>query len=152
MKKTKAIVLADNALTTPGKLVRYINSLKLPIEVKETCFGCYIEGDPEIIDELSQKIRNFERNRIFCRDRGYEIWDKRRCRAYRGGGPREGFHQLEAEQRVLSYIGLALDKIDKEGLKDIDKVLEEEGNIITEEKPIPVEKFREIIEKLGKNV
>ncbi|WP_423792022.1 methanogenesis marker 6 protein [Methanocaldococcus indicus] len=147
MKKTKAIVLADNALTTPGRLVRYINSLKLPVDVKETCFGCYIEGDWDLVDELAQKIRDFERNRIFCRDRGYPIWDKRRCRAFRGGGPREGFHQLEAEQSVLSYLGLALDDIDKNGLKDLNEILEKERKLIKEEKYLPVDKFKMIVEK-----
>lgn len=148
MKKTKVIVLAENALTTPGKLVRYINSLNLPILVKETCFGAYIEGEEDLVDKVSQEIRNFEKNRIFCKDRGYPIWDKRRCRAFRGGGPREGFHQLEAEQAVLDKIGLALDKIEKEGLKPIDEILEKENILMEKNSKLPVEKFKEVIDKV----
>ncbi|WP_017981020.1 methanogenesis marker 6 protein [Methanocaldococcus villosus] len=148
MMKTKVIVLADNATTTPGKLFRYINSLNEPIIVKETCFGCYIEGEEEIVDRLAQKIRNFERNRIFCKDRGYAIWDKRRCRAFRKGGAREGFHQLEAEQKVLSYIGLALDEIDKNGVKPIEEILEKEKKILEKERKLPVEEFKRVIEKI----
>ncbi|WP_064496514.1 methanogenesis marker 6 protein [Methanocaldococcus jannaschii] len=148
MKKTKVIVLAENALTTPGKLVRYINTLNQPVIVKETCFGAYIEGEEELVDKLAQEIRNYERNRIFCKDRGYAIWDKRRCRAFRGGGPREGFHQLEAEQAVLDKIGLALDKIDKEGIKPMEEVLAKENELIKRETKIPVEEFKNIIEKV----
>ncbi|MCQ6254188.1 methanogenesis marker 6 protein [Methanocaldococcus sp.] len=148
MKKTKVIVLAENALTTPGKLVRYINSLNLPILVKETCFGAYIEGEEDLVDKVSQEIRSFEKNRIFCKDRGYPIWDKRRCRAFRGGGPREGFHQLEAEQAVLDKIGLALDKIEKEGLKSMEEILEKENILIEKNSKLPVEKFKEVIDKV----
>ncbi|CAB3290257.1 conserved protein of unknown function [Methanocaldococcus lauensis] len=148
MKKTKVIVLAENALTTPGKLVRYINSLNLPIVVKETCFGAYIEGEEDLVDKVSQEIRNFEKNRIFCKDRGYPIWDKRRCRAFRGGGPREGFHQLEAEQAVLDKIGLALDKIEKEGLKPMDEILEKENILMEKNSKLPVEKFKKVINRV----
>ncbi len=148
MKKTKVIVLAENALTTPSKLVRYINTLNQPIAVKETCFGAYIEGEEELVDKLAQEIRNFERNRIFCKDRGYTIWDKRRCRAFRGGGPREGFHQLEAEQAVLDKIGLALDKIDKEGVKPMEEILKKENELIKKETKIPVEEFKKVVEKV----
>ncbi|XRO77221.1 methanogenesis marker 6 protein [Methanocaldococcus sp. 10A] len=148
MKKTKVIVLAENSLTTPGKLVRYLNSLNLPIVVKETCFGAYIEGEEELVDKLAQEIRNYEKNRIFCKDRGYPIWDKRRCRAFRGGGPREGFHQLEAEQAVLDKIGLALDKLEKEGLKPMEEVLAKENELIKKEKKISVEEFKNIVEKV----
>ncbi|ACV24532.1 methanogenesis marker 6 protein [Methanocaldococcus fervens] len=148
MKKTKVIVLAENALTNPGKLTRYLNSLKQPIVVKETCFGAYIEGEEELVDKLAQDIRNFEKNRIFCKDRGYPIWDERRCRAFRGGGPREGFHQLEAEQAVLDKIGLALDKIEKEGLTPMEEVLAKERELIKRESKIPVEEFKNIVEKV----
>ncbi|ACX72394.1 MAG: methanogenesis marker 6 protein [Methanococci archaeon] len=148
MKKTKVIVLAENALTTPGRLVRYINSLNQPVLVKETCFGAYIEGEEDLVDTLAQKIRNFERNRIFCKDRGYAIWDKRRCRAFRGGGPREGFHQLEAEQRVLDKVGLALDNIDKNGIMPIDQLRAKEEELIKRESKIPVEEFKKIIDKV----
>ncbi|XRO75281.1 methanogenesis marker 6 protein [Methanocaldococcus sp. 28A] len=148
MKKTKVIVLAENSLTTPGKLVRYLNSLNLPVVVKETCFGAYIEGEEELVDKLAQEIRNYEKNRIFCKDRGYPIWDKRRCRAFRGGGPREGFHQLEAEQAVLDKIGLALDKLEKEGVKPMEDVLTKENEMIKKEKKISVEEFKNIVEKI----
>jgi putative methanogenesis marker protein 6 len=147
MKKTKVIVLAENASTTPSRLVRYINSLNKPILVKETCFGAYIEGEEEIVDELAKEIREFEKNRIFCKDRGYAIWDKRRCRAFRGGGPREGFHQLEAEQSVLDKIGLALDKIEKEGLKHIDEISAKENELIEKETKLSVEEFKKIVDR-----
>lgn len=64
------------------------------------------------------------------------------------GGPREGFHQLEAEQAVLDKIGLALDKIDKEGIKPMEEVLAKENELIKRETKIPVEEFKNIIEKV----
>jgi len=142
--KTKVIVLADNAQTTPSKLFRFLNSLNYDINVKETCFGAYIEGEDDVVDEVTNIVRNLEKNRIFCKDRGFPIWDKRRCRAFRGGGPREGFHQLEAEQRALDKIAKALDEIEKEGIS-IEKI--EETKIVDKHKKLDVETFKKIIDE-----
>ncbi|EHP89526.1 methanogenesis marker 6 protein [Methanotorris formicicus] len=141
--KTKVIVLADNAETTPSKLFRFLNSLNYDINVKETCFGAYIEGEDDVVDEVTNIVRNLEKNKIFCKDRGFPIWDKRRCRAFRGGGPREGFHQLEAEQRVLNKIAEALDEIEKEGILPMEKVDEEK----IEKHKLDIKAFIKIIDE-----
>ncbi|AEF95902.1 methanogenesis marker 6 protein [Methanotorris igneus] len=143
--KTKVIVLADNAETTPSKLFRFLNSLNYDINVKETCFGAYIEGEDDVVDKVANIVRNLEKNRIFCKDRGFPIWDKRRCRAFRGGGPREGFHQLEAEQKILDKIAKALDEIEKEGIHQIDEI--EKEKVDDKTKKLDVETFKKIIDE-----
>ena len=149
MSKTKVLVLAEDAQTSPSKLIRFINSLDYDIKVKETCFGGYIEGEWGIVEEVAEKVRNLEKNKIFCRDRGFPIWDKRRCRAYRNGGAREGFHQLEAEQKNLTLISKALDELEKEENRELntDEINKEYNNIIKRDKKIKVELFKEIIEE-----
>ncbi len=149
IEKTKVLVLAEDAQTSPSKLYRFITSLPYDIKVKETCFGGYIEGQWDVVEKAVKEIRNLEKNKIFCRDRGFPIWDKRRCRAYRGGGPRDGFHQLESEQKNLIYISKALDELEKEeNLKlDKEKINEEYNKLIKRDKKIKVDVFKNIIEK-----
>ena len=125
--KTKVIVLSEDAKTSPSKLFRFLNSLDYNIKVKETCFGAYIEGEDEVVDEIANIVRNLEKNKIFCKDRGFPIWDKRRCRAFRKGGPREGFHQLEAEQKALELISKGLEEVEKEDGLNIEEI---DSNII----------------------
>ncbi len=145
--KSKVIVLAENAKTSPSKLFRFLNSLDYDIKVKETCFGALIEGDPLIVDEVVEKVRNLEPNRIFCRDRGFPIWDERRCRAFRKGGPREGFHQLEKEQSSLEIIGKSLDKLEK-GEIDLNKIEERYLKMVSKNKPVSVDLFKKIVERV----
>jgi len=144
--KTKVIVLSEDARTSPSRLFRFLNSLNYNIRVKETCFGAYIEGEDEVVDEVTKIVRNLEKNKIFCKDRGYPIWDKRVCRAYRGGGPRFGFHQLEAEQRTLELISKGLEELERGNLdeREIEKKYRE---ILSKYSKLDIEKFREIVEK-----
>lgn len=143
--KTKVIVLSEDAKTSPSKLFRFLNSLDDNIKVKETCFGAYIEGDDELVDKIANDVRKLEKNKIFCKDRGFPIWDKRRCRAFRKGGPREGFHQLEAEQKTLELISKGLEEVEKEERINIDEINKEYNSILKENKKLNVNKFREII-------
>ena len=149
--KTKVIVLSEDAKTSPSRLFRFLNSLNYNIKVKETCFGAYIEGEDEVVDEVANIVRNLEKNKIFCKDRGYPIWDKRVCRAYRGGGPRFGFHQLEAEQRTLELISKGLDELEKGNL-DEREIEEKYREIISRYKKLDIEKFRETVEKELSNI
>ncbi|TDA35895.1 methanogenesis marker 6 protein, partial [Candidatus Nezhaarchaeota archaeon WYZ-LMO7] len=70
--------------------------------------------------------------------RGYSINDRRVCRAHRGGGPRPGFHQLDAEYRLLPLIA--------EALKDLR--LEEDKVSPPESKPIKAEEMKKIVEEV----
>jgi len=142
--KTKVIVLSEDAKTSPSRLFRFLNSLNYDIKVKETCFGAYIEGEDKTVDEVANIVRNLEKNKIFCKDRGYPIWDKRVCRAFRSGGPRFGFHQLEAEQKTLRLISKGLNEVEKGNLdeREINNKYEE---IINKYKKLDVDKFKEIM-------
>ncbi|ABR55245.1 conserved hypothetical protein [Methanococcus vannielii SB] len=143
--KSKVIVLSEDAKTSPSRLFRYLNSLEYDMNVKETCFGAFIEADDEVVDKVVELVRNLEKNKIFCKDRGFPIWDKRRCRAFRKGGPREGFHQLEAEQKVLTRISRALSAIEVEKIDELE--LERQYEKIKPKK-IDVSKFKKIISEI----
>ncbi|HIQ32728.1 MAG TPA: methanogenesis marker 6 protein [Methanothermococcus okinawensis] len=144
--KTKVIVLSEDARTSPAKLFRFLNSLDYDIKVKETCFGAYIEGEEEVVDKVANIVRNLERNKIFCKDRGFPIWDKRVCRAFRGGGPRFGFHQLEAEQRILEWVSKGLEELER-GDVDEEEIERRYKKILSRYEKLDVEKFREIVEE-----
>jgi len=148
--KTKVIVLSEDSKTSPSKLFRYLNSLDYNIKVKETCFGAYIEGEDDLVDKIANDVRNLEKNKIFCKDRGFPIWDERRCRAFRKGGPREGFHQLEAEQKALELISKGLDEFEKKEENNeelnIAELNEEYNVILKNDKKLNVNKFKDIIE------
>ena len=147
MMKSKVIVLSEDAKTSPSKLFRFLNSLDYDIKVKETCFGAMIEGEDDIIDEISNIVRNLEKNKIFCKDRGFPIWDERRCRAFRKGGPREGFHQLEAEQKALELISKGLEEVEKEEL-NIEEIDGKYKSILERSKKLDINKFKEIAESI----
>jgi putative methanogenesis marker protein 6 len=144
--KSKVIVLSEDAKTSPSKLFRFLNSLDYNIRVKETCFGAMIEGEDDIIDKIAHIVRNLEENKIFCKDRGFPIWDERRCRAFRKGGPREGFHQLEAEQKTLELISKGLEEIEKEDELDVKEINSMYLSILEKNKKLDINKFKEIIE------
>ncbi|WP_459201884.1 methanogenesis marker 6 protein [Methanococcus sp. CF] len=145
--KSKVIVLAEDSKTSPSRLFRYLNSLEYDINVKETCFGAYIEGEDSIVDEVVKMVRNLEKNKIFCKDRGFPIWDQRRCRAFRKGGPREGFHQLEAEQKILDRISRALDAVENEKISE-DEL--EEKFVKLQPKKLKVADFEKIADEVLK--
>jgi len=143
--KSKVLVLADDAKTSPSRLFRYLNSLEYDMNVKETCFGAFIEAEDEIVDKVVELVRGLEKNKIFCKDRGFPIWDQRRCRAFRKGGPREGFHQLEAEQKVLTRISKALESLETENLT-LDELEEKYKKI--HPKKLDVAKFNEFAKEI----
>jgi len=146
--KSKVIVLSEDAKTSPSKLFRFLNSLDYNIRVKETCFGAMIEGEDEVIDEIADIVRNLEKNKIFCKDRGFPIWDERRCRAFRKGGPREGFHQLEAEQKALELISKGLEEVEKEDKLNIEEIDSKYKSILEGDKKLDINKFKEIAESI----
>jgi len=145
--KSKVIVLAEDSKTSPSRLFRYLNSLEYDINVKETCFGAFIEGADDVVDEVVNLVRNLEKNKIFCKDRGFPIWDQRRCRAFRKGGPREGFHQLEAEQKILDRISRALDAVENGEISE-DNL--EEKFVKLQPKKLKVDAFEKIANEVLK--
>lgn len=130
--ETKMIVLSPRSKLTPLKLAVWIYSLKLPIRIKETCYGLLIEGEKKCVQEATEKIRKLAPHEIFSKRRGFPMGDARRCRVSRGGGPRPGFHQLEVEYRLLPHIGEAMEAIEK-GEKIIKKKVERERGLSADE-------------------
>lgn len=135
--QTRLIVISPDSTLTPGVLRTTIMQ-KYEVTVKETCMGAYIEGPEDKLREVLNGIREMDKNGIFSKVRGFPIGDKRNCRATRKGGPRPGFHQLDAEYKLLPLIREGLDAIDHG-----DEIPEMSGG-----ERIDVKELTEIIEKI----
>ena len=77
-----------------------------------------------------EEIRKLDPNHIFTKERGFAPGDPRRCRGHRFG-PREGFHQMEKEYRILGFVANALEE-----RKDVE---------IEEKKPVSVDEFKKVM-------
>ena len=67
---------------------------------------------------------------VGTKERGFAPGDPRRCRGHRFG-PREGFHQMEKEYRILGFVANALDNP-----KEVE---------LEEKKPVSVDEFKKIM-------
>ncbi len=145
MKKTYIAMINPSSELSPEQLFNEVLSLDINVIVKCTCFGVMIEGEESEASKTLDYIRKRYPYDVFIKLRGYPINDKRVCRAYRGGGPRPGFHQLDAEYRVLPFIADALRSLDME--------IEEKRKPEPKGKPIKVKELESIIkEVLGNEV
>ena len=133
---SKMVVLHSN-YTLPSNIVIKIYESKADIVVKETCFGLIVQGKRPVVDKVIKEIRDMDPHRIFIKQRGVPPGDTYRCRAWRGGGAKPGFHMHEIEYKILPYITKALEEIEK------GKVHEK-----TVKPPhITIERLKEIIEE-----
>ena len=89
-------------------------------------------GYDEYVREAIRELRKLDPYGIFTKERGFAPGDPRRCRGHRYG-PREGFHQMEKEFRILDYVG--------EALKNPKEV------VIEKKEPVSVDYFKEILEE-----
>jgi putative methanogenesis marker protein 6 len=64
--------------------------------IKETCFGLQITGMPEEVERVLGRLRSFDPEHVFVKDRGFPPGDERRCRANLGGA-RPGYFGHEYE-------------------------------------------------------
>ena len=135
-KITRMIVLGPGCAVSSKELMNFLHLLELPINIRLTCYGANINGVPEYVMEAVTKARALDPTHIFIKFRGFPPGAPRRCRAKRGGA-REGFHQLEAEYKLLPDVSYAL-----EHPKHVD---------LNPPKKIPVEEFRKIVEETEKN-
>ncbi|KYC44758.1 MAG: hypothetical protein APG12_01089 [Candidatus Methanofastidiosum methylothiophilum] len=116
--KTRMFVIADTSSLTPQTVINYIVSLGKALNIKDTCYGIMVEGDDDIVENVTIKIREKFDGDIFSKHRAYPIGDERRCRATRGGGARPGYYFLIEEYKLLPQIS----KVLKEGrFKTLDK-------------------------------
>lgn len=129
-------VIADTSSLTPQTVINYIVSLGKTLNIKDTCYGIMAEGDDDVIENVTQKVREKFGPDIFSKHRAYPIGDERRCRATRGGGARPGYYFLVEEYKLLPIISNVL----KEGkFRTIDK---------KKNKPVDVEILKKAIKKV----
>lgn len=141
--EARIYILSPNSRLTPAELLSYVINLRLPVKIKETCFGLIVEGKKSDISEITSKVRTLDKYNIFTRKRGFPPGDPRICRATTGGGPRYGFHFLEFEHSLLPLVSQALEIIEK--TEHIEIFQKEEP------KPLKTEIIKEIIEKIIPN-
>lgn len=134
MRETRLLMICPTSRLTPDVLAREIHAAGKDIKIKETCYGCLIEGESEVVREVVAFAREIDHNAVFSKRRAYRAGDPVRCRAQHGTRP--GFAQLETEWEGLVLIKAGLDAADR-GEK-------------TEEKPgkkkLPAIRFKEICE------
>ena len=138
--EARIYILSPSSRLTPAELLSFVINLRLPVKIKETCFGLIVEGKKDTISDITNKVRGLDKNNIFSRKRGFPPGDPRICRATTGGGPRYGFHFLEFEHALLPLISEALNSIDKSEQIKIEKEEKKE--------PIKSEKIQKIINEM----
>ncbi len=106
---TRMIILAPGAKVSESEIVSEMHMLNLPLTIKNTCYGAMVSGKEKYVKEVIKAIRKLDPTHIFTKDRGFAPGDPRRCRGQRFG-PREGFHQMEKEFRLLGDVSDALEK------------------------------------------
>lgn len=133
-RETRLFMISPRSMLTPDQLVRMVHAFGKEAIVKETCYGCLVEGPRSLVLEIRDRVREDHRNEVFTKIRAYPCSDPRRCRAQHGTRP--GFAQLEEEWQLLSKIQYGLEKVE-EGAKYVPP---------QEKKRIPVNDFKKICE------
>jgi putative methanogenesis marker protein 6 len=134
-RETRLFMISPDSKITPDQLVRTVNAMGKDVTVKETCYGCLVEGHRDAVRDVLSSVRSQHPNEIFSKVRAYPAGDPRRCRAQHGTRP--GFAQLEAEWATLPLIQCALDSEDRG----------EKYTVPEETEQIPMEKFKSICEE-----
>lgn len=133
---TRMIIIAPGAHVSESEIVNELHMLDLPLTIKNTCYGSMVSGKTKDVFEAIHEIRKLDPNHIFTKERGFAPGDPRRCRGHRFG-PREGFHQMEDEYRLLGDVADAL-----ENPRDVE---------VEVEKPIDVDEFKKIMNECLEN-
>ncbi|MBE6516991.1 MAG: DUF2102 domain-containing protein [Thermoplasmata archaeon] len=133
-RETRLLMISPASRLTPEMLARTIHSMGVDVALKETCYGCLIEGRREAVLEVTRRARGLQGNSVFSKRRAYRMGDPVRCRAQHGTRP--GFSQLESEWVALPYIEAGLDAIDRG----------EKYKKIPAKEKLPVDKLIEICE------
>lgn len=133
-RETRLFMISPESMLTPDQLARTIHATGEGATVKETCYGCLVEGPKELVRRILAEIREKHRYDVYSKVRAYPCGDPRRCRAQHGTRP--GFSQLEAEWGALPMIQHGLECADRGEGYDIP-----EGK-----KQLNVEDFKKICE------
>jgi putative methanogenesis marker protein 6 len=105
--RTRMIILGPKAEVSESEVVTFLHLLNLPITIKQTCYGAMVSGKKEDVAKSLKELRKLDQYNLFFKERGFPAGDPRRCRGHRKG-PREGFHQLEHEFKLLGDVSDAL--------------------------------------------
>ena len=108
-RETRLFMISPRSMLTPDQLVRLIHAYGAEAIVKETCYGCLVEGPRSLVLDILARVREKHPNEVFSKIRAYPCSDPRRCRAQHGTRP--GFAQLEEEWELLSKIQYGLDRV-----------------------------------------
>jgi putative methanogenesis marker protein 6 len=118
--ETRMIIISPSSGMTPDQLMTFASSFSEDVFLKETCYGLLLQGEDDMVRRVVRKIRKISPYALFSKQRGYPIEEKRKCRRGRegaiSGGPRPGFHQLDAECMLLEAVGKALESLDSNEL------------------------------------
>ncbi|MBR3476914.1 MAG: methanogenesis marker protein 6 [Candidatus Methanomethylophilaceae archaeon] len=110
-RETRLFMISPRSMLTPDQLVRMVHAFGEEALIKETCYGCLVEGPRELVLKIRDKVREEYRNEVFTKIRAYPCSDPRRCRAQHGTRP--GFAQLEEEWALLARVQHGLNEVDK---------------------------------------
>ena len=86
-RETRLLMISPTSNVTPDQLSRTIHAMGERISVKETCYGCLIEGPSDLVRKVRDAARELDPNGIFSKIRAYPLGDPRRCRAHHGTRP-----------------------------------------------------------------
>ncbi len=129
---TRMIILGPKANVSESEVVNQMHLLGLPLTIKQTCYGAMVSGKEKDVITAIKEVRKMDPYNIFTKDRGFPPGDPRRCRGHRKG-PREGFHQMEKEFKLLGFVSDALKNPKEVSLE--------------EETCVPLEEFEEIMKE-----
>ncbi|WP_042704391.1 methanogenesis marker 6 protein [Methanobrevibacter arboriphilus] len=129
---TRMIILGPKANVSESEIVNQMHLLGLPLTIKQTCYGAMVSGKEKDVITAIKEVRKMDPYNIFTKDRGFPPGDPRRCRGHRKG-PREGFHQMEKEFKLLGFVSDALKNPKEVSLE--------------EETCVPLEEFEEIMKE-----
>ena len=132
----RMIILGPKANVSESEIVNKLHLLNLPITIKHTCYGAMVSGSKKDVLKAIEEIRKIDSNNIFTKDRGFPPGDPRRCRGHRLG-PREGYHQMEGEYKLLGDISDALSNPKKVHIE--------------KDKPIDYDDFKDIFKECVKD-
>jgi putative methanogenesis marker protein 6 len=135
-------IVVESPTLTPSELAIHAYEISEGVMIKETCFGLAINGTEEVVNDLIQKLRAFDPDHIFVKDRGFVPGDPRRCRSSLGGA-RPGFHGIEFETTVLPFVSHGLSELRTRDAKTVPAPVP-----VQEPKRLDVYSLKKLIEAL----
>ena len=66
-RETRLLMISPASHITPDQLTRTIHTIGKQVTVKETCYGCLVEGPRETVREIRDEVRKLDPNGIFSK-------------------------------------------------------------------------------------